>query len=66
MNWDHIEANWDQMKGKLRSKWGKLTDDDMEVIKGKRDILLGKLRERYAFEKDNAEQELDTWLRQLH
>ena len=66
MNWDHLSANWDQMKGKLRAKWGKLTDDDVDVIKGKRDILLGKLKERYAFEKDKAELELDDWLRQLH
>ena len=66
MNWDHISANWDQMKGKLRAKWGKLTDDDIDVIKGKREVLLGKLKEKYALEKDKADQEVDTWLRQLH
>jgi uncharacterized protein YjbJ (UPF0337 family) len=65
MNWDYVTANWDQVKGKLRSKWGKLTDDDLKVIGGKKDQLLGKLRERYALEKDNAEKDIDTWLDSL-
>jgi uncharacterized protein YjbJ (UPF0337 family) len=65
MNWTQIEANWDQFKGKLRSKWGKLTDDDLENIKGKKDLLFGKLKERYALEKDKAEKEVDSWLKML-
>lgn len=66
MNWEHVTANWEQMKGKLRAKWGKLTDDDLEVIKGEREQLAGRLRERYALDRDKADDEIDTWLRQLH
>lgn len=68
MNWEHVSANWDQMKGTLRAKWGRLTEDDIELIKGKREILLGKLRERYADnkEKKDFDREVETWLRQLH
>ena len=66
MNWDEIGANWDTFKGRVRSKWGKLTDDDLEVIKGKKDMFLGKIRERYGKDKDNAEKELDEWIRNLH
>jgi uncharacterized protein YjbJ (UPF0337 family) len=50
------------MKGKLRSKWGKLTDDDVEVIAGKKDVLVGRLQQRYGLEKDEAERDVDRWL----
>lgn len=66
MNWDQIEGHWDQMKAKVRQKWAKLTDDDLELIKGKRDELGGRLRERYGFEKDMAEREMDDWMRTLN
>jgi uncharacterized protein YjbJ (UPF0337 family) len=45
VNWDQIAGNWKQVKGAVRKKWGKLTDDDVDVIAGKRDILLGKIKE---------------------
>jgi uncharacterized protein YjbJ (UPF0337 family) len=48
MNWDQISENWKQVKGKVREKWGKLTDDDLTVIEGKRDQLIGKLQEKYG------------------
>ena len=63
MNWDRIEGNWKQFKGKARSKWGKLTDDDLEMAKGKRDVLVGRLQERYGMKKDQAEREVDDWSR---
>lgn len=66
MNWNVIEGKWDQFKGKLRAKWGKLTDDDMDLIAGKKDVLLGKLKERYGYDKDRAEKELDKFTRNLH
>jgi uncharacterized protein YjbJ (UPF0337 family) len=63
MNWDQIEGNWKQMKGKVKEKWGKLTDDDLDVAAGKKDQLVGKLQERYGWEKDKAEKEADLYFR---
>jgi uncharacterized protein YjbJ (UPF0337 family) len=62
MNWDQIEGKWKEMKGKMRSKWSKLTDDDVEAIGGKKDVLLGRLQQRYGYKKDEAERELDNWM----
>jgi uncharacterized protein YjbJ (UPF0337 family) len=61
MNWDVIEGKWKQVKGEVKSKWGKLTDDDLDVISGNKDKFLGKLQERYGMSKDQAERDLDTW-----
>jgi uncharacterized protein YjbJ (UPF0337 family) len=66
MNWDHIEANWQDLKGRFREKWGKLTDNDLETIGGKKDRLMAKLREYYADEKDFAEQDVNNFLDQKH
>jgi len=62
MNWDQIEGNWKQLTGTLKSKWGKLTDDDLIVIAGKRDLLAGKLQERYGYALDQAHKELDEFV----
>jgi uncharacterized protein YjbJ (UPF0337 family) len=59
MNWDRVEGNWKQFKGKVKEKWGDLTDDDLNVIDGKKDQLAGKLQERYGYGKDKAQQEVD-------
>jgi uncharacterized protein YjbJ (UPF0337 family) len=61
MNWDRIEGNWRQIKGKAKQQWGKLTDDDLDVIAGKKDELLGKIQERHGIAKDEAERQLDDW-----
>jgi len=66
MNWDRIEGNWKQIKGKVTQQWGKLTDDDLNVIAGKRTELAGRLQERYGFAKDEAERQIDNWLRSVH
>jgi uncharacterized protein YjbJ (UPF0337 family) len=63
MNWDRIEGNWKQFKGKARQQWGKLTDDDLDVIEGKRTELSGRLQQRYGYAKDQAEREIDDWLK---
>ena len=60
MNKDEVGGNWKQFKGKVK-QWGKLTDDDMTVIEGKRDQLVGKIQERYGYQKDQAEKEVDSW-----
>ncbi|HEX4339692.1 MAG TPA: CsbD family protein [Polyangiaceae bacterium] len=62
MNWDTVEGNWKELRGKLRSKWAKLTDDDLENIGGKKDVLLGRLQQHYGFHKDEAEKQLDAFL----
>lgn len=58
MNWDKIKGNWKQFKGQARTRWGKLTDDELDVIQGNREILVGKLQERYGIAKDQAEQQV--------
>jgi uncharacterized protein YjbJ (UPF0337 family) len=65
MNWDQVKGNWKQFAGKVKAKWGKLTDDDLTVVAGKRDEFLGKIQERYGFAKDQAEREVDDFLRTL-
>jgi uncharacterized protein YjbJ (UPF0337 family) len=55
MNWDRVEGNWKQMKGHIKEKWGKLTDDEFDTIAGKRDKLVGKIQERYGCSRDEAD-----------
>ena len=62
MNWDIIQGKWNQVKGDIRTQWGKLTDDDLDLIGGKKDKLIGTLQERYGKRRDEAEAELDNWL----
>ncbi len=59
MNWDRIAGNWKQAKGKFREKWGKLTDDDLDVIEGKREQLAGRLQSAYGIAKDEAERQIN-------
>ena len=61
MAWDRVEGNWKQFKGKVQQQWGKLTDDDLDVVEGKRTELAGKLQERYGIEKAEAERQIDDW-----
>ncbi|MCA9639918.1 MAG: CsbD family protein [Polyangiaceae bacterium] len=65
MNMEHLKGNWKQLKGKVRSQWGKLTDDDVEQIAGKKDELVGRLQARYGTARDEAEREVDSWLSKL-
>jgi uncharacterized protein YjbJ (UPF0337 family) len=63
MNWDQIKGDWKQLSGKLKEKWGMLTDDELTTIAGKRGQLIGVLQERYGYEKERAEMELDKFTR---
>jgi uncharacterized protein YjbJ (UPF0337 family) len=63
MNTDQMSGKWKQMKGAAKQQWGKLTDDDLEVIAGKRDSLIGKLQERYGMAKQEAQTKADEWLK---
>jgi uncharacterized protein YjbJ (UPF0337 family) len=65
MNWDQIAGDWKQFTGKVKEKWGKLTDDDLTTIAGKRDQLAGVLQQRYGYAKDQAEKELDEFTKAL-
>ena len=61
MNWDRIEGDWKQFKGNIKVRWGKLTDDQLDVIAGKREVLAGKIQETYGISKDEAEKQLTEW-----
>jgi uncharacterized protein YjbJ (UPF0337 family) len=61
MNWDRAKGNWKQLRGKVKEQWGKLTDDSLDVIDGRRDVLLGKVQEAYGISKDQAEREIKAW-----
>ena len=62
MNWDLIEGKWNQAMGKVKVKWGKLTDDDVMAVNGKREQLVGKIQERYGIAKDAAEKQVDEFI----
>lgn len=62
MNTDQLSGQWKQMKGAAKQQWGKLTDDDLEVIAGKRDSLIGKIQERYGMAREEAQKKADEWL----
>ena len=64
MNWDQIEGKWKQVKGSVKQKWSKLTDDDLDYIAGTRDKFVGRLQERYGFAKEDAQRSADEWLKE--
>ena len=61
MNWDIIDGKWNQFRGQAQQKWGKLTDDELDVIAGNKKELAGKLQEKYGYAKDQAEKEVEKW-----
>lgn len=65
MNWDQIEGKWKQYSGRFREKWGKLTDNDWQVIAGKKDQLIGKIQERYGMAREQAQREVDDFVRTM-
>jgi uncharacterized protein YjbJ (UPF0337 family) len=65
MNWDQIEGKWKQFSGRARQQWGKLTDDDLEMVKGHREELVGRIQERYGIQKDEADRQVRDWERSL-
>lgn len=65
MNWDQVEGKWQQFTGKAKSAWGKLTDDDLKNVAGKRDVLIGKIQVRYGVAKEEAESQADAWIQKL-
>jgi uncharacterized protein YjbJ (UPF0337 family) len=65
MNWDQVEGKWNQYKGQVKEKWGKLTDDDLDVINGRRQQLIGKIQERYGIAKQTAEEQAEQFVKAL-
>jgi uncharacterized protein YjbJ (UPF0337 family) len=65
MNWDQVEGKWKQYKGQTKEKWGKLTDDDLDVIDGKRQQLVGRIQERYGIAREEAEKQADEFVKSL-
>jgi uncharacterized protein YjbJ (UPF0337 family) len=61
MNWDRIAGNWKQLKGSLKERWGKVTDDELDQLAGQRDRLVGKIQERYGVAKVDAEKQVREW-----
>ena len=63
MDWNRIHGNWKQTQGKLKEKWGKLTDDDLTLINGQREQLEGIIQKRYGLAKDMVRKDVDDWLK---
>ena len=61
MDWNRIEGDWKRLKGNAKEQWGRLTDDDLAAINGRREQLEGKLQERYGYAKDRIKREIDDW-----
>ena len=65
MNKDQMEGKWEQWKGSAKEKWGKLTNDDLDVINGRREQLIGKIHERYGVAREEAQRQADAWMKTM-
>jgi uncharacterized protein YjbJ (UPF0337 family) len=65
MNWDQLSGQWKQAQSELKSKWAKLTDDDLQNLTAKKDAIVGKIQERYGILKDEAEKQVDQWIAEM-
>jgi uncharacterized protein YjbJ (UPF0337 family) len=63
MEWESVKGSWNVLKGRVREAFGKLTDDDLDVVAGQRDQLVGRLQQRYGYAKEEAERRLDQVLK---
>ena len=63
MNWDRIQGNWKQVSGQAKAQWGKLTDDDLDVVAGRREEMAGKIQERYGVAREDAHNQITEWAR---
>ena len=63
MNWDHIDGSWINFRGQVKEQWGRLTDDDLDKIAGRRDQLIGRIQQHYGMARDEAEDAVHEWLR---
>ena len=65
MNKDQVAGNWKQLKGRARQKWGKLTDDQLDQARGRREELVGQIQEAYGRSREEVEREVDAWIKEL-
>lgn len=65
MNWESVEGNWKEFRGRVREQWGRLTNDEVDVIGGRRDRLVGKLQEHYGIAREEAERQVREWIDML-
>lgn len=65
MNRDQIEGNWKKLKGKVKAQWGELTEDDIDIIDGRREELAGRIQTRYGLAREEAERQIDEWMRRI-
>jgi uncharacterized protein YjbJ (UPF0337 family) len=63
MDWNRVEGNWKQLRGRAKQQWGKLTDDDLTAAAGRREELAGKIQERYGVAREAAQKQVDEWVR---
>jgi uncharacterized protein YjbJ (UPF0337 family) len=63
--WDQIAGSWKEVRGQVRTQWGKLTDDDLEMAKGQRDVLAGRIQQRYGIAREEANRQIDEWADKL-
>jgi uncharacterized protein YjbJ (UPF0337 family) len=66
MNWDHVEGKWNQYKGQAKERWRRLTEDDLDIVNGKREQLVGGIQERYGFPRQIAEMQVNEFLKILN
>jgi uncharacterized protein YjbJ (UPF0337 family) len=64
MSWNLVEANWKQFAGRVKTRWGLLTDDDLLTVAGKREALEGRLQERYGLASHQAHGEIEEWMKE--
>lgn len=62
MTWEELTGRWEQLKGQVKTQWGRLTDDDLAEVEGRREQLVGKVHERYAIAQEEAQRQVDEWL----
>jgi len=65
LDWNRVEGNWKQFKGKIKEKWGELTDDEIDKMEGSREQFEGKIQEKYGIGKDQSKRNIDDWLNTL-
>ncbi len=65
MDWNRLQDKWPQMRGQLRHRWGRLTEDDLDVIAGHRDVFIGRVEERYSIDREEAQRRIEEWLHTL-
>lgn len=65
MNWDQVEGNWKQFRGKVQEQWGRLSDDELDEVKGRREQLIGTIQKRYGIAREEAERQVSDWERSV-